>query len=79
MIDVKQITVDKWKKLCNLSDAIVRAKRQLEAHPSWYNAAQVQHLEEQRKDLRATVGFAVIEGGRKDGALPERDGRRRSA
>lgn len=63
---VEQISIDKWKKLTKLSDAIRRARSTFEAEPSHYNAAALQHLENQRADLRATVGFSVIEGGKKD-------------
>lgn len=52
--------------LVELSDAIYRARAYFIEHPSYENALQIQNLEQQRKELRATVGFTVIEGGKKD-------------
>jgi hypothetical protein len=66
MIEVEQIGHAKWLKLTQLSDAIVRQQKLIAEHPTQYNAAELQHLEQQRSDLRATVGFAVIIGGKKD-------------
>jgi hypothetical protein len=65
-VSVELITYDKWEKLKALSDAIVRQRAIYEDSKTYQNALDLQNLENQRIALRATVGFAVIEGGRKD-------------
>ncbi len=49
-----------------LSDAIVRQREMLAECHTYENALGLQQLEEQRRALRATIGFAVIDGGKKE-------------
>jgi hypothetical protein len=64
--------LEKWSKLIALTDAIDRARQGGElvirsngrSHRKYtpYQAKEIQHLEQQRKELRATMALKVVNG-----------------
>ena len=68
----QQERCQKWAKLIALTDAIDRARSggELVIRPTGlthrkytpYQAKEIQHLEQQRKELRATMALRVISG-----------------